>query len=51
MSSRAPGAALVSAAPLEEGFGTLAKRLRTSGERPALKSNLVIRRVVQMGEG
>lgn len=51
MSSRAPGAALVSAAPLEEGLGTLAKRHRTSGERPALKSNLVIRRVVQMGEG
>jgi putative peptide zinc metalloprotease protein len=50
VSSRAQGA-LVSAAPLEEGFGALAKRHRSSGERPALKSNLVIRRVVQMGEG
>jgi putative peptide zinc metalloprotease protein len=50
VSSRAKGA-LVSAAPLEEGFGALAKRHRSSGERPSLKSNLVVRRVVQMGEG
>ncbi len=51
MSVRAGSAALVSAAPLEGGVGALAARHRTSAERPALKKNLVIRRIVQMGEG
>ena len=49
MSAR-PRAALVSAAPLEKGVGALAARRGAAGDRPALKSNLVARRVVQMGE-
>ena len=48
MSARAP--ALVSAAPLEKGVGALAARHGPRGARPALKPNLVIRRIVQMGE-
>lgn len=50
MSARPRPAALVSAAPLEKGVGALAARRGASGDRPALKSNLVARRVVQMGE-
>ena len=48
MSARAP--ALVSAAPLEKGMGALAARHGPRGDRPALKPNLVVRRIVQMGE-
>ncbi|HTY43016.1 MAG TPA: HlyD family efflux transporter periplasmic adaptor subunit [Thermoanaerobaculia bacterium] len=52
MSSASPRAsALVSAAPIESGVGALAARRKVAADRPALKSNLVIRRVVQMGEG
>ena len=51
MSSRRGATALVSAAPVDKGFGALTDRHKASGERPALKSNLVVRRVVQMGEG
>ena len=51
MSSRPRAAALVSAAPLESGVGALTALRRPPADRPALKSNLVIRRVVQMGEG
>ncbi len=52
MSAASPRAsALVSAAPLESGVGALAARRKPSSDRPALKSNLVVRRVVQMGEG
>jgi len=42
--------ALVSAAPLEKGVAALAARHGPAGDRPALKANLVIRRVVQMGD-
>jgi putative peptide zinc metalloprotease protein len=48
VSARAP--ALVSAAPLEQGVGALTARHGPAGDRPALKANLVARRVVQMGE-
>ncbi len=48
MSARAP--ALVSAAPLEKGASALAARRGTASSRPALKSNLIIRRIVQLGE-
>lgn len=48
MSARAP--ALVSAAPLEKGPGALAARHGAASSRPALKSNLIARRIVQMGE-
>ena len=48
MSARAP--ALVSAGSLETGVGALAARHRPTADRPALKSNLVVRRIVQMGE-
>lgn len=48
MSARAP--ALISAAPLEKGVRALAARHGPRGDRPALKSNLVVRRIVQMGE-
>jgi putative peptide zinc metalloprotease protein len=41
---------LVSAAPLEKGVVALAARHGTATEQPALRSSLVIRRVVQMGE-
>jgi putative peptide zinc metalloprotease protein len=51
VSSRAGAASLVPAAPRESGMGALTARRRTSGDRPALKKNLVVRRVVQMGEG
>jgi putative peptide zinc metalloprotease protein len=51
VSSRPGAATLVSAAPLEKGVGDLAARRQASRDRPALKSNLVMRRVVQMGEG
>jgi hypothetical protein len=40
----------MSAAPLEKGVGALAARRGAAADRPALKSNLVARRVVQMGE-
>jgi putative peptide zinc metalloprotease protein len=51
VSARAGAAAtLVSAAPLESGVGALAARHRAAADRPALKSNLVVRRIVQMGE-
>jgi putative peptide zinc metalloprotease protein len=48
VSARAP--ALVSAAPLEKGPGALAARHGAASSRPALKSNLIARRIVQMGE-
>ena len=48
MSARAP--ALVSAVSLEKSAGALAARHGSRGDRPALKSTLVVRRVVQMGE-
>ncbi len=51
MSSRSRTGALVAAAPLERSAGALAERHGAAGDRPALKSDLVIRRVVQMGEG
>jgi len=41
--------ALVSAAPIEKGAGALAARHGPASSRPALKSNLVARRIVQMG--
>ena len=50
MSAGAKPSALVSAAPLAKGLGALAARHGASGERPALRSSLVIRRIVQMGE-
>ncbi len=50
MSARARASALVSAAPLEQGVGALAARHGPAGDRPALKPNLVARRIVQMGE-
>jgi putative peptide zinc metalloprotease protein len=46
----ARASALVSAAPLEKGVGALAARHGPRSARPALKLNLVIRRIVQMGE-
>lgn len=51
MSAVRRASALVSAAPLEKGVAALAARHGPAGDRPALKANLVIRRVVQMGEG
>jgi putative peptide zinc metalloprotease protein len=48
VSARAP--ALVSAAPLEKGASALAARHGTASSRPALKSNLIARRIVQLGE-
>jgi len=51
VSARAGAASLVSAAPLASGVGALSARYKTSGDRPALKKNLVVRRIVQMGEG
>ncbi|HEY6930662.1 MAG TPA: HlyD family efflux transporter periplasmic adaptor subunit [Thermoanaerobaculia bacterium] len=48
MSARAP--ALVSAESLEKSAGALAARHGQRGDRPALKSTLVVRRIVQMGE-
>jgi len=51
VSGRARAGALVAAAPLENSAGALAARHGAAGNRPGLKSNLVIRRVVQMGEG
>jgi putative peptide zinc metalloprotease protein len=48
VSARAP--ALVSAASLEKSAGALAARHGPRGERPALKSTLIVRRIVQMGE-
>ena len=50
MSARPRAAQLVSAAPLSSGVGALAALKKGQGDRPALKSNLVVRRVVQMGE-
>lgn len=50
MSSGRSAAALVSAAPLEKGVGALAARHRAAADRPALKKNLIARRIVQMGE-
>ena len=51
MSARSRTGALVAAAPLEKSAGALAERHGAAGNRPALRSDLVIRRVVQMGEG
>jgi putative peptide zinc metalloprotease protein len=48
VSSRA--SALVSASSPDTGVGALAARHRPSADLPALKSNLVVRRIVQMGE-
>jgi putative peptide zinc metalloprotease protein len=42
--------ALVSAAPLEAGLGALRARRGQAGDRPALKKNIVARRIVQMGD-
>jgi putative peptide zinc metalloprotease protein len=50
VSARPRAASLVSAAPLASGAGALAVFQKGGGDRPALKANLVIRRVVQMGE-
>lgn len=48
MSARAD--ALVSAVPLEKGVAALAARRGPASDRPALKPNLIVRRIVQMGE-
>jgi putative peptide zinc metalloprotease protein len=50
VSARPRASTLVSAAPLEQGVHALAARHGPAGDRPALKSNLVVRRIVQMGE-
>jgi putative peptide zinc metalloprotease protein len=48
VSARAPG--LVSAAPLAKGVEALAARHGPALDRPALKPNLIARRIVQAGE-
>ena len=50
MSSAGPSSPLVSAAQHERGAEALAARYGAPGERPALRPDLVIRRVVQLGE-
>lgn len=50
MSTAPRPSGLVSAAPLAKGLRALAARHGAAGERPALRSSLVIRRIVQMGE-
>ena len=50
MSSVARASTLVSAAPLEKGAAALAAKHGRAGDRPALKKNLIARRIVQMGE-
>ncbi|HEX7251579.1 MAG TPA: HlyD family efflux transporter periplasmic adaptor subunit [Thermoanaerobaculia bacterium] len=48
MSARAP--ALISAASLEKSAGALAARHGARGDQPAIKSTIVVRRIVQMGQ-
>ena len=50
MSARPRAARLASAAPLESGVSALSALNKESRNRPRLKPNLVVRRVVQMGE-
>ena len=50
MSARPRGARLAAAAPLESGVSALSAFKKESTNRPRLKANLVVRRVVQMGE-
>jgi putative peptide zinc metalloprotease protein len=50
VSSRPGVSALVSAAPLEKGTAALAARRGPTNSRPALRPNLIARRIVQMGE-
>ncbi len=50
MSARHRGARLAAAAPLQSGISALSAFQKESTSRPRLKANLVVRRVVQMGE-
>jgi putative peptide zinc metalloprotease protein len=50
VSGRARAGGLVSAAPIGKGADALAERYGPSTSRPALRTNLIARRIVQMGE-